>query len=751
MVQQIVRVASATEGSTNSPITPLSWPSFPSVPRRETIDQNLMYYTVGALGIGQVNRFNIRVHKPSDEAQLQSDNVGSFVWIYLKNSELDLLRPIYMTGPFTLYIDVTPYKYSHLEKSDEPIQYESDLKPGQSFKAKLYFTAESCIEDNLYGWTIDVISQLTLATAFHIDYTLAIGYDISLLKKATETNTPVSLIEVGMEDTHTLWTKPPPHTDKPVHLVILTHGIFSNIGADMLYIKDHIENISLHTEGTNVMVRGYSGNVGKSEKGIKYLGTRVANYVLKVVDESPYSIDRISFVAHSLGGPVQAYAIAFIRWTRPDFFKTIMPVNFIIMASPMLGITEFPKAVTFALDLGMLGATGRDLTLRHKFPSVMKKTKHGKDVDESTRRLTAKPILEQMTLPPAHQVFESFLSRTLYANAIHDGIVPLRTSALMFLDWRGLGDIEKLKKEYDENANAVAELQQVRTAEDKAANHPRRGTVSKIPEEKTEKTPGSNNKSQQVVVKAKNDKLTSGKEFKASGHSSGIAGLVKNPSSIFSEASKKQKRKKLKKYTRTQTIRPSSKKNAASSKEQTTLTSENTAIEDASTPAEEEEQGSTYTLSRSQSNASLEYHIPPVASTILTAANVIFSPEPSQEYLTDPRTRPPSVFHDEVYTSESLPSPQHTKRRAFKEKFTRNKKTLQEQLARSWHDEMAWRKVLVTLKPDAHNNIAVRRKYVNAWGWGVVDHMVENHFGRDAVKRELDSVERFHAQRKSIK
>ncbi|ONH65567.1 putative lipase ROG1 [Cyberlindnera fabianii] len=682
MVQQIVRVASATEGSTNSPITPLSWPSFPSVPRRETIDQNLMYYTVGALGIGQVNRFNIRVHKPSDEAQLQSDNVGSFVWIYLKNSELDLLRPIYMTGPFTLYIDVTPYKYSHLEKSDEPIQYESDLKPGQSFKAKLYFTAESCIEDNLYGWTIDVISQLTLATAFHIDYTLAIGYDISLLKKATETNTPVSLIEVGMEDTHTLWTKPPPHTDKPVHLVILTHGIFSNIGADMLYIKDHIENISLHTE---------------------------------------------------------------------DFFKTIMPVNFIIMASPMLGITEFPKAVTFALDLGMLGATGRDLTLRHKFPSVMKKTKHGKDVDESTRRLTAKPILEQLTLPPAHQVFESFLSRTLYANAIHDGIVPLRTSALMFLDWRGLGDIEKLKKEYDENANAVAELQQVRTAEDKAANHPRRGTVSKIPEEKTEKTPGSNNKNQQVVVKAKNDKLTSGKEFKASGHSSGIAGLVKNPSSIFSEASKKQKRKKLKKYTRTQTIRPSSKKNAASSKEQTTLTSENTAIEDASTPAEEEEQGSTYTLSRSQSNASLEYHIPPVASTILTAANVIFSPEPSQEYLTDPRARPPSVFHDEVYTSESLPSPQHTKRRAFKEKFTRNKKTLQEQLARSWHDEMAWRKVLVTLKPDAHNNIAVRRKYVNAWGWGVVDHMVENHFGRDAVKRELDSVERFHAQRKSIK
>src|SRR5437667_7647633 len=40
-----------------------------------------------------------------------------------------------------------------------------------------------------------------------------------------------------------------------------------------------------------------------------------------------------------------------------------------------------------------------------------------------------------------------FKHRTVYSNVSNDGIVPLRTSCLLFLDWRGLGRVEKARRE----------------------------------------------------------------------------------------------------------------------------------------------------------------------------------------------------------------------------------------------------------------------------------------------------------------
>ena len=56
---------------------------------------------------------------------------------------------------------------------------------------------------------------------------------------------------------------------------------------------------------------------------------------------------------------------------------------------------------------------------------------------------------------------------------------------------------------------------------------------------------------------------------------------------------------------------------------------------------------------------------------------------------------------------------------------------MEEKIARDWHCDMTWRKVLVTLEPDAHNNIIVRRMFPNAYGWPVVEHLVREHFRRD--------------------
>jgi hypothetical protein len=53
---------------------------------------------------------------------------------------------------------------------------------------------------------------------------------------------------------------------------------------------------------------------------------------------------------------------------------------------------------------------------------------------------------------------------------------------------------------------------------------------------------------------------------------------------------------------------------------------------------------------------------------------------------------------------------------------------VEEKIARAYHKDLSWRKVLVRLEPDAHNNMIVRRQFANAYGWPVVKHLCDTHF-----------------------
>ena len=75
--------------------------------------------------------------------------------------------------------------------------------------------------------------------------------------------------------------------DKPKHLVILTHGLHSNASSDMLYLKEQIDRIAeLRNDNEEIVVKGYFGNIGKTERGIKYLGSRVAEFIIDLVTEN---------------------------------------------------------------------------------------------------------------------------------------------------------------------------------------------------------------------------------------------------------------------------------------------------------------------------------------------------------------------------------------------------------------------------------------------------------------------------------
>lgn len=182
-----------------------------------------------------------------------------------------------------------------------------------------------------------------------------------------------------------------------IHLVILTHGLHSNLGADMLYLKESIdaaaeeakkakkakkdstksqgrsdnETDGSEEEEEEVIVRGFPGNVTRTERGIQYLGKRLAKYVLLMtypdqpylptkkkkqksnvnaspgipIDYDPWDrhpsdcqVTSISFIGHSLGGLIQTYAIAYIQKHSPEFFERIKPINFVALATPFLGL-----------------------------------------------------------------------------------------------------------------------------------------------------------------------------------------------------------------------------------------------------------------------------------------------------------------------------------------------------------------------------------------------------------------------------
>ncbi|KAH7035456.1 putative serine esterase-domain-containing protein [Microdochium trichocladiopsis] len=706
---------------------------------------------------------------------------------------------------------------------------------------------------------------------------------------------------------------PKPQRKKKVHLVVLTHGLHSNLGADMLYMKESIDAAAKQAradrkarkakeksqaetaapdrphearsgegcgEDTDdneeddeeeVIVRGFSGNATKTERGIKFLGKRLARYVLsmtypdqpylpsfqKVADGIPtavkhddpksqteegvaksahkhstihlhkhteeaeraYKVTSISLIGHSLGGLVQMYAIAYIQKHSPEFFTQIKPINFIAMASPLLGLSnENPIYVKFALDFGLVGRTGRDLGLTWRAPTIARsgwgalmgslgESAHKKVVGETQPE--SKPLLRILPTGPAHTALKQFRNRTVYSNVVNDGIVPLRTACLLFLDWQGLGRVEKARRE----AGLVETVMGFGWAELTGANvSARRGPWQAEREEEVSIPPSpsdpegsSHDGSREVPQPAENamleddrqslhlaasmrDKYNDGSPGPESTSQTnndfpfaGIFNFFKSGDSSKAQKTPPHSPRDNRIYRRSQTLKVDESRDQSTSPARSTVTSGNEL-------EEEHENG------------------PPPRTTILEAAGDLLNPVmPTVDYFLDPSKRPRTIFHDRVYHPSDIPPPP-TKKRSTGLSFRRKSYTsansqsstespphrgtgesgastphepptpgikkadstlstgdyydsknhpkldpdevvdsssmkVEEKIARAYHRDLSWRKVLVKMEPDAHNNIIVRRMFSNAHGWPVVKHLCDTHFSDAASARTADSAE----------
>ncbi|EDU51261.1 conserved hypothetical protein [Pyrenophora tritici-repentis Pt-1C-BFP] len=698
-------------------------------------------------------------------------------------------------------------------------------------------------------------------------------------------------VKLVVEDTTSLWNKPElpewkdeehddkhksksehaqdeePRKKKNIHLVIVTHGLHSNLGADMLYLKESIDatarqaredrrrrrreekgakknetkndtstaplsggqdDISDSEEDDDeedVIVRGFDGNVIRTERGIQYLGKRLAKYVLTLTypdqpflptkktmgqklsnpfsptkdkydeglpshhgssvhqtpiakrDKRAYKFTSISFIGHSLGGLVQTYAIAYIYKHSPHFFDTIKPINFIAMATPFLGLSnENPTYVKFALDFGLVGRTGQDLGLTWRAPTLARSgwTAMGNVFSNQTQNRDAedpgaKPLLRILPTGPAHRVLRMFRNRTIYSNVVNDGIVPLRTSCLLFLDWRGLGRVQKARREngligtvavwgYGQltGQNSSPNPSRVGFSDDDSSGvesptYAGDGTAVPLP---GEDVTNQEDETQTSAIDPATHEV--------------IEGQKKSPTPKDQDDQYFQPQNTLMQLW--SYIRPTGKHTAKDKKMFTRSQTIYKDDEDDLSSPEAESSGSSHSTQRRKRPQATRgdsivgnpnnHRAPPKTTIFESAGDLINPPVPPKSWINDPSTRARAIFHDRIYHPEDIPPP------PTKKKPTRNLSAdsassqtsttsidesvmrVEERIARAYHKDLSWRKVLVSLEPDAHNNMIVRRMFANAYGWPVVKHLCDTHFAdtysagtRDEDEPALDRAE----------
>ena len=567
-------------------------------------------------------------------------------------------------------------------------------------------------------------------------------------------------------------------------------------------------------------MRGFHGNSVRTERGIQYLGKRLAKYVLLMtypdqpyfptkaskaksftkplnawkataehpMDESSvsnceqepnsedhaYRITSISFIGHSLGGLIQTYAIAYIQKYSPQFFDRIKPVSFITLATPFLGLSnENPVYVRFALDLGLVGRTGQDLGLSWTAPKI--RSGWGAIIGGKGEAIKpeghsdpgSKPLLRILPCGPAHEVLAKFQHRTIYSNVVNDGIVPLRTSSMFFLDWRGLDRVEKARRD-NGLVGTMAEWgwAELTGANSKSpqSNRPALGetsaesghftrnasvlTLTQQQHENGDNTvPHALEQSQflesqhlksHVTPVDSNLKGTPSRNYSFSPLGSFLS--LFRPKSTNTMAGSKQ----TKIFNRSQTLRAENPSEVLSS-------TRPNAIEARFHPSSNED----------------GLHTPPKTTFFESASDLLMPPLPTIDFILNPASRARTIFHDRIYHPEDIPPPLPAKRRTLQYGSSQSKSSkaqsapsvglpntsyhgkdesesglrVEEKIARAYHRDLSWRKVLVRLEPDAHNNIIVRRMFTNAYGWPVVKHLVDTHFGYTSTAQTRDVLE----------
>ncbi|GJP38891.1 hypothetical protein CLOM_g7024 [Closterium sp. NIES-68] len=224
--------------------------------------------------------------------------------------------------------------------------------------------------------------------------------------------------------------------EDPVHAVILVHGIVSTV-RDWDYLRGELKK----KLGRRFLIYASSSNEFLlTFQGVVTAGERLANEVRTLVKKNP-SLQRITFVAHSLGGLFSRYAIALLHEPhnsegvtvgdpdqRPGLIAGLEPVCFITLATPHLG--AFGKGqLPFLLGVQFLEKLAPSVA-----PLVTGQTGSQLFLSDGSLSETKLPILVEMAADskgkPFLSALKAFRLRLCYANAGYDRMVGWQTASI---------------------------------------------------------------------------------------------------------------------------------------------------------------------------------------------------------------------------------------------------------------------------------------------------------------------------------
>ena len=384
----------------------------------------------------------------------------------------------------------------------------------------------------------------------------------------------------------------------------------------------------------------------RTERGIKYLGRRLGDFVLEEVgwnsqtnsfsEEGPlYS--KISFIGHSLGGCVQMFAIAYVHMvTNKAFFELIKPINFITLASPFLGIgSENPNYVKLALTFGVVGKTGWDMGLTWRpvqtFETAETLAQGGINSKKKESFRDPRPLLRLLALPssPAHEAIKAFQNHTIYANMINDGIVPLRTAALFFLDWNSI----ELKDDSEGSSNNLLDyfpsLSIFSKSESKSAKSnseptsPSENNGQPLSSQTTNQT-NETTEPDKAPDDSQNDQVSDTRRESNATNTHSNANPMLSFLALIRPQAGKTRFNASKVWPRTQTI-------------QTNMPTGHISPDSSS------------------SSPSSPIQLPPRRSVIENLTDLVTPPLPSDDFIKNPSSRPNVIIHDKVYHPADIP------------------------------------------------------------------------------------------------
>ncbi|KAF2280083.1 uncharacterized protein EI97DRAFT_110126 [Westerdykella ornata] len=371
----------------------------------------------------------------------------------------------------------------------------------------------------------------------------------------------------------------------------------------------------------------------------------------------------------------------------------------------------------------------------------------------------AKPLLRILPTGPAHQVLRMFRNRTVYSNVVNDGIVPLRTSCLLFLDWRGLGRVEKARRENGLIGTMVGWGWVQMTGQNSSPN-PSRVASNKGDNKQTESPNAYENDTtvpQPGADVTNEDDEAQGRASMEPSHyqfldvqkrDAPTVGFLSQESTLMTlwsyiRPSGKHTSKDKKMFKRSQTMRLEPEEHSSDTVE----------------PSSSQENGSARKRPAATRGDSIDdpsrVSAPPKTTIFESAGDLLNPPVPPTSWIIDPSTRARTIFHDRIYHPEDIPPPPSKRPKMGRSVSSENSAgsqlsdtsteeggmRVEEKIARAYHKDLSWRKVLVRLEPDAHNNIVVRRMFANAYGWPVVKHLCDTHFADTHTAETPDEFE----------